>query len=93
MMLFIKTKSGWWPLVTLGLLMVTLWGSLLFNTFRFSSSHAQEWQKQANAYEEVLPNFLAPVIPKEVHKNSPSDEENFRVGISWSRLDLFKVWR
>lgn len=94
MKLFNKTKSGWWPVLTLGFLLVALWGTLLFDTFRFSDPAAADLQNQTTAYEEILPNFLAPVIRRDVQKTSSDEEESFALNISLSRLNyLINVWQ
>ena len=94
MKLFNKIKSGWWPILTLGFLLVALWGTLLFNSFGFSNTASVELQKQTTAYEEVLPNFLAPVIRRDVKDSSSDEEESFALKISLSRLNyLFNVWQ
>lgn len=94
MKLFKKIKSGWWPLLTLGILLVALWGTLIFNSFGISDTDSVELQKQTTAYEEALPNFLAPIIRRDVKDSSSDEEESIAIKISLSRLNyLFNVWQ
>ena len=94
MKLFNKIKTGWWPVLTLGILLVALWGTLIFNSSGISETASVKLQKQTTAYEEVLPNFLAPVIRRDVKDFSSDEEEPIAIKISLSRLNyLFNVWQ
>lgn len=74
--------------------MVALWGTLFFNTVPGTDTATAEGQKQT-AYEEILPNFLAPVIRKDVQKQSSSEEdESAMVKIPIPKIGiLFTNWK
>lgn len=92
MKLLKEIKSGRWPFIAIGLIMATLWGTLLFQNFLSTSSQIPDQQVQA-AYGEVLPNFMAPVIRKEVHKEASSEQETFAVKIFFPRFNTFVIWQ
>ena len=87
-----QIKSGRWPFVAIGLIMATLWGTLLFQNFLSNSSQLPDKKVQA-AYGGVLPNFMAPVIRKEVHKEASEEQEPFAVKISFPRFNSFIIWQ
>lgn len=93
MKFFINKKSDWWPIVTLAFLMAGLWGSIFFNGLP-ASEQGIPGEENNTAYEEVLPNFLAPVIRKDVRQESESEEKPVVVNITIPRLDfLFTIWK
>lgn len=93
MKFFKNIRTGLWPILTVAFLMAGLWGFLIFNGIP-ASEPAGPGEQSQTAYEEILPNFLAPVIRKDVRKESSSEEESEAINISLPRLDvLFTIWK
>jgi hypothetical protein len=79
--------SGGWPFLVVGLLLICLWGTLLFSSP--SSALSVDQQNNQATYGLTLPNIMAPVIRKEVNKE-PMDEED---KMSVSRIRLPNLWQ
>lgn len=93
MRFFIKKKSGLWPLLAIGLILAGLWGNMLLN-----QSGGQDSLAQLNTNSLVhpleLPNFMAPVIRKEMHKKTESEEEQQGlVTVSLKLPTLLQIFR
>lgn len=84
--------SGGWPFLVVGLLLICLWGTLLFSSPSSALSVGQ--QKNQATYGLTLPNIMAPVIRKEVNKEPMDEEGDLAVRIRLPNLwQLTKGWK
>lgn len=74
MQFFYQTLTGRWPFLILGLLLISMWGTLLLSG---PSAVLTADQENKATYGLSLPNVMAPVIRKEVNKEPPEEEDNF----------------
>lgn len=91
MQFFYQTLTARWPFLIVGLLLISMWGTLLISG---PSSVLSADHKNKASYGLSLPNVMAPVIRKEVNKE-PEEEDNFASrGIRLPNLlDLVNGWK
>lgn len=93
MRFFIRKKSGAWPLLAIGLVLTILWGNMLLKD-RGENGSLGHLQTNAIVHPLELPNFMAPVIRKEIHKKAESEEDQQGIAtVSFKLPTLLQIFR
>lgn len=74
MHLLYQKLSERWPILAVGLILAGLWATLMIQS---STAQPARNQEKPLSYGLTLPNVMAPVIRRDVHKQASPEDEGF----------------